>query len=131
MRGTSRAFEVLYRHLLSQATVDTRIAAILRLLEQAQDERFPFIGLFDQRVSQMRHILAHNTMNIYESTDEVIVFESRRRGQDHVHKLKLRELEYVEAVIWHASGDLWQLGDRLYSDWREAHGPLTAFESSS
>ena len=104
--------DVLSGTLLPGVALEQRCKALISILDTRGDsDDYPFIVLLPPVIFH-RNILAHMALDIFESTDELLVFTGYRRGEWQTKQVRLEDLRRAEATIRHASIDLGLLWQR-------------------
>jgi len=63
------------------------------------------------------------SFDIFESSDEMLVFNGWRRGEYQTHKMPMENLRDFDAAAWHISVDLRRLHDRRWNDFVSDNDP--------
>jgi hypothetical protein len=108
-----REQSVLYTAILWRVSIEDRFKILTELLEQdGLIDQYPYLQPFPKILS-LRNICAHHLLDVMESTDEMLIFIGRRRGDEKHHEVSMRRLKDVAYAISHVSIDLKRLRDYL------------------
>jgi hypothetical protein len=120
-----REQEVLYREVIWRVPLGNRIALLLRYINDCDlIDRYPFLAPLTDVIA-MRNVFAHMLLDIFESTDEVLVFIGRRQGDAKRHEVRMEHLSKFDSMLHHASVDL-RLLQKYLSDSHQVHPPKPA-----
>lgn len=116
---------LLTTDLMPGVSLDRRVATLRKLIEiEVREDDYPYLTLLPE-VTRLRNILAHMSFDIFESSDDVLVFEGWRKGQHQRHSVKMEHLRDVDATAWHASVDLRLLHERLWEGYLGDNDPVS------
>ena len=110
--------EILEKDLLPRVRLSARISTLTKLLDwHMRLENYPFFALLPKAIEH-RNVVAHMTLDIFESSDKWLVFSGWRQGEMQTKKLLMIDLRRSDAAIWHATIDLNLLYDRFIDELR-------------
>ncbi len=105
--------DALYRDVIWRVPYEERVKLLVRLLTETEwIDSYPFLEYLTL-VLKMRNILAHMILDVFESTDDTLVFVGRRRGDEKVQQVPMSDLKEARECLHHARTDLQLVRDRL------------------
>lgn len=112
---------VLASKVLPRVPIMTRYEALIQVLEWREElDEYPFIGLLKPVIGD-RNILAHMSMDIFESTDDNLVFTGYKNGEFSIRHIPMKRLRDSQAIVGHTLVDLRLLsGSVTQADYEEA-----------